>query len=315
MSLQDAKILSFVLAKASIEEAIPMVRALLANNVKYTKKDYELICRRRSLRLFKVVLETENINDVISVGGFTGTSLRELKFFEQKGASIELLNKIFPYNLLHYNEVRFFVARGFKQEEALENALANSYSFDELPDLVNLGAVPSQHLLKRYYNTYLLTCFPPHDNQVLQLRAIAKDDLDVVSLLNIDNDRYSFDNISETDFRLFDTHSLVIYKEKFTALDCALLAKSYNVARWLISRNAELTIEADEIALEDNICELLFYNYPNSKINLSFNINQARKLWNDHRREKIKTLVQLQLDNSSLSQTPNEILFIIAYFM
>lgn len=312
MSLQDSKIMSLVLRHAAKDEIIPMLTALRNNGVTYTQEDYRLICRRGSLSLFDFVLETEDINKVLEVGGFTGTSETELKYFEAKGASLALLDRLFSYNSLYRDAIEFFLIRGYKHQEEFERILSNLDDTSRLEHLVSLGGIPNDQLLERYYNTYLLTCFPPHDNELLQLRAIARDDVAVISNLDLVHTHYSYTLIEDEEFYKFEQDSPLFYQQTFTALDCALLFKSNNVAKLLIEQNADITINV----FDNDMKELLFYNYPNLGINLSFDINRAKELWNPINREKMQTLTLLRSEQDTpLKDVPNELLFLISYFM
>jgi len=316
MSLQDSKIMSLVLRHAVKDEIIPMLTALRNNNVSYTEEDYRLICRRRSLPLFDFVLETEDINKVLEAGGFTGTSETELKYFESKSASLALLDRLFPYNSLYRDAIEFFLSRGYKHQEEFERILSNLDDNSRLEHLVNLGGVPNEQLLERYYNTYLLTCFPPHDNELLQMRAIARNDVAVISNLDLTHTDYPYTLIEDEEFYRFEQDSPLFYQQTFTALDCALLFKSYDMARLLINRNADISINIQEITVSDDIKELLFYNYSNLTIKLPFNINRAKELWNPHNREKMQMLTLLRSEQDTpLKEVPNELLFLICYFM
>ena len=268
------------------------------------------------MTLFDFALQTEDINQVLANGGFTGTSVKELEYFEKKGASLELLDRLFSYDTLYRDCIEFFLARGYKHQAEFETILRKSNHTAELEHLINLGGVPSSELLEEYYSSYLLTHFPPHNNETLQVRAIARNDVAVIANLNINQTRYSYTLIDEQELYSFDQNSSLYFQQTFTALDIALLVQSYDVARFLIERNAGISINVAEIVVPDDIQELLFYNYGQLDINLTFNINRARELWNPINRQKMETLTTIRSrENTALQDIPNELLFRIAYYM
>ena len=155
-----------------------------------------------------------------------------------------------------------------------------------------------------------MTKFPPHNNYLIQLQTIFNDCVEVMQLLDLRHTLYTVESIAQT-FLYDDCWRQLCHRITFTALDYALMMKRWKVAKLLIEQNADVSPDLD-LEYPDDIRELLFYNYPSLPIELTFDINRAKELWNSVKRKMITILANLRGAEGNVWETlPNELLFLI----
>jgi len=311
--LQNAEITSLVIAHANENQLLPMLEALMENSVVFTEADCREICNRNLQILYDFVQRYVNINSILQHGQFRSMSLDMLKYFESCNVDLNLLDKILPYAILNEDCANYFIERGLKLDEHFKWVVENYYEdtpgyVREMQKLLDQGFEISENFLETHYSVFLLTKFPPVDNPILQLQTIMNDCVEVMQYLDLKHTHYTVDSIVDT-VLYDDTERVLAHRITFTALDYALISKSWKVAKMLIEENADISDDLN-LAYPDDIRELLFYNYPSLPIDMEFNINRAKELWNPTKRRVVATLAGLRLDSENIwGPLANELLF------
>lgn len=315
-SLQDAEIVSLVIANAEKKDLIRMLKALLENGVVFTEADCKQICNRNLPILYDFAQRYVNINSILQHGNFLSISYSMLQYFVTCGAELDLLDQIMPYDILSDRDcIHFFNERGYKLNEhfiwAINNYHEDSPGYnEEIQQLLDFGLVIPESFLETHYSVFLMTKFPPHNNPLIQLQTIFNDCVEVMQLLDLRHTIYTVELINET-VLWDDCPQQLRDRSTFTALDFALALKSWKVTKLLIEQNADVSPDLD-LEYPDDIRELLFYNYPSLSIELTFDINRAKELWNPVKRKMITVLANLRDTEGNVWETlPNELLFLI----